>query len=75
MLPGPNMRLAYFHHPDGPRPPEASPDDAREQETRDREEHPVLPHPEDRLGILPMPAVALDNVKEAPAMPLVLVRH
>lgn len=69
------LRPACFHDPDGPRPPQAGPHDARNCKARGGEQHPVLPHPEDGLGIFPVPAVSLDDVEEAPAVPLVLVRH
>ena len=75
MCPSPDMRPACFHNPDGPRPPETSPHNACEKEARDGEQYPVSSHPKDRLGILPVPTASLDDVEEAPAMPLVLIRH
>jgi hypothetical protein len=75
MLPYPAVRPAYSHNPDRPRPPEAGAPDARNDEAHDGEQHPVLPHPEDRLRVLPVPAVALDDVEEAPAVSFVVIRH
>ena len=63
------------HNPHTPQTPKTHAHNARDREPGDRDQHPVLPHPEDRLRILAMPATALGDIEEAPREPLVLVRH
>ena len=63
------------HNPHTPQTPKTDTHDARDREPGDRDQHPVFPHPEDRLRILAMPAAPLGDIEEAPREPLVLVRH
>jgi hypothetical protein len=63
------------HNPHAPQTPETHADDAGDGEPGDCDQHPVLAHPEDGLGVLAVPAAALGDVEEAPLEPLVLVRH
>ena len=56
-------------------PPEAQADDARDQEARGREQHPVFAHPEDQAGVFPVPAAAPVPPEERPWLFVVLVRH
>lgn len=56
-------------------PPEAQADDARDQEARGREQHPVFAHPEDQAGVFTVPAAAPVPPEERPWLFVVLVRH
>lgn len=71
----PGGRVTAPHDPDGPRPPEAAADDGGDGEASHGQQHPVAAHPEDGLGVLPVPAVPLDDVEEAPAVALVVAGH
>jgi hypothetical protein len=63
------------HNPHTPQTPKTDTHDARDREPGDRDQHPMLPHPEDCLRVLAMPAAPLGDIEEAPLEPLVLVRH
>jgi hypothetical protein len=76
ILPASTVHLASSSRkPYGPRPPQAGPHHARDGKAYNGEQEPVLPHPEDGLGILAVPAVPLHDVEEAPAMPFVFIGH
>ncbi|QSZ30711.1 hypothetical protein DSL72_000269 [Monilinia vaccinii-corymbosi] len=69
------MRLARAHDPRIPHEPQTAAHDGRDGKARDRQQQPVLAHPEDGLGVLAMPAVALDDVEEAPRVLAVFGGH